>query len=163
MFTIVFTLVLLVLWLVLASGDLASLVLGIPSIALAWWVYRLQRLSPPPPLSFSLLGAARFLIFFLWESMRGGLDVASRVWKPRIPLAPGFVEYRLIFPDGPIRAVFLYTISLLPGTLSVMVDEKGWLQIHTLDISGDLHGELAKLENRICDLFALPCVKEEAS
>lgn len=157
---VIFTLVLLAIWLLLAAGDVSSLLLGVPFIALAWWSYRLQKPVSPRPLSLSLLGSVRFLGFFLWESMRGGLDVASRVWLPRIPLNPAFVEYRLIFPQGPIRAFFLYTISLLPGTLSVIVDENNRLHVHTLDASGDLQRELARLETRICDLFALPCAKE---
>lgn len=160
LFSLVFMLGLLALWLLLAAGDVGSLILGIPSIALAWWAYRLQRPSHASNLSFSPLGAVRFLAFFLWESMRGGLDVATRVWKPRMPITPAFVEYPLMFPDGPIRAVFLYTVSLLPGTLSVVADKQGRLQVHTLDVSSDLHGELAKLEKRICDLFALPCSQE---
>ncbi|MEZ5536268.1 MAG: Na+/H+ antiporter subunit E [Thiolinea sp.] len=160
LFAVIFTLAMLALWLLLASGDFASLLLGIPFIALAWWSYRLQKRVSPQSLSFSLPGAVRFLVFFLWESMRGGLDVASRVWRPHIPLAPDFIEYRLIFPEGPVRALFLYTISLLPGTLSVIVDENDRLQVHTLDASGDLQHELARLETRICDLFALPCAKE---
>lgn len=150
------TISLLLLWLLLAEGNLASLLVGIPFIALAWWVYRIQRASNLISLSFSLSGAFRFLVFFLWESLRGGLDVAARVWRPRIPLSPAFVEYQVIFPDGPIRVVFLYTISLLPGTLSVKMDEHNCLKIHTLDASGDMQGELAKLEARVCDLFALP-------
>ena len=151
--------ILVLLWLLLTSGDFSSLLLGLPFVALALWSYHLQVSSKPDRLSFSLSGALRFLIFFLWESMRGGLDVAGRVWSPRMSLAPGFVEYRLVFPEGLVRAFFLYTISLLPGTLSVIVDARGRLQVHTLDVSGDLQQELVRLERHICAMFALPCVK----
>lgn len=159
-FTFVLVVVLTLLWLLLAQGDPASLLLGVPFIILAWWSYRLQVSAKPAPLSFSLTGAIRFLFFFLRESVRGGADVAARVWLPKMPLTPGFVEFRLILPEGLIRSTFLYSISLLPGTLSVFVDEHDQLQVHSLDISGDLQQELRRLEHYICAMFALPCAKE---
>ena len=153
-----FFVLLLALWLLLTSGDLSSLLVGLPFIMLALWSYRLQR-HVTYPLTFSFLGALRFVVFFLLESFRGGLDIALRVWQPRVSLSVGFYEYRLIFPQGPIRSFFMYCISLLPGTLSVCVSENGKLRLHVLDDRGEVAEDLARLEQRVCDLFALPCYK----
>lgn len=153
-----FFVLLLALWLLLTSGDLSSLLVGLPFIMLALWSYRLQR-HIPDPLTFSFLGALRFVVFFLLESFRGGLDIALRVWQPRVSLSVAFYEYRLIFPQGPIRSFFMYCISLLPGTVSVCVSENGKLCLHVLDDRGVVAEDLARLERRVCDLFALPCYK----
>lgn len=153
-----FFVLLLALWLLLTSGDLSSLLVGLPFIMLALWSYRLQR-HVPYPLTFSFLGALRFVVFFLLESFRGGLDIALRVWQPRVSLSVAFYEYRLIFPQGPIRSFFMYCISLLPGTVSVCVSENGKLCLHVLDDRGAVAEDLARLERRVCDLFALPCYK----
>lgn len=153
-----FFVLLLTLWLLLTNGDLSSLLVGLPFIILALWSYRLQR-HVPYPLTFSFLGTLRFAVFFLLESFRGGLDIALRVWQPRVSLSVAFYEYRLIFPQGPIRSFFMYCISLLPGTLSVCVSENGKLCLHVLDDRGAVAEDLARLERRVCDLFALPCYK----
>ncbi len=153
-----FFVLLLALWLLLTSGDLSSLLIGLPFIVLALWSYRLQR-HVPYPLTFSFLGTLRFVVFFLLESFRGGLDIALRVWQPRVSLSVAFYEYRLIFPQGPIRSFFMYCISLLPGTVSVCVSENGKLCLHVLDDRGAVAEDLARLERRVCDLFALPCYK----
>lgn len=147
---------LLALWLLLTSGDLSSLLIGLPFIMLALWSYRLQR-HVPYPLTFSFLGALRFAVFFLRESFRGGLDIALRVWQPHVSLSTAFYEYRLIFPQGPVRSFFMYCISLLPGTVSVCVTERDTLRLHVLDDRGAVAADLAQLEQRVCDLFALPC------
>ncbi len=147
---------LLALWLLLTSGDLSSLLIGLPFIMLALWSYRLQR-HAPYPLTFSFLGALRFVGFFLRESFRGGLDIALRVWQPRVSLSVAFHEYRLIFPQGPIRSFFMYCISLSPGTVSVCVTERDTLRLHVLDDRGSVAEDLARFEQRVCDLFALPC------
>ena len=80
------------LWWVLTNGSLASWLVGLPAVAGAVWAQ--ARLSGTSGLPISLGGLARFVPFFLWHSLRGGVDVALRTLAPRARIRPGFIRYR---------------------------------------------------------------------
>lgn len=134
------------LWLLLTEGEPASWMIGAPSVLLAAWVARsigadrIGRLSP--------IGLLRFLPFFVWESMRGGVDVARRVVGPRLRVTPGFFSYAVQLRGPQARLLFVNSASLLPGTL--VADIQGdRLQIHALDRHGDFSDELHRLETAV--------------
>jgi multicomponent Na+:H+ antiporter subunit E len=104
----------------------------------------------------------RFVTYFLRESVRGGIDVAGRVSARRLRVAPGLVRYRWRLPaDGPARALFALSASLLPGTVVAAMGEHEVL-IHALDAKGPVLSELAELEQRVAGLFALRLPAPEA-
>ncbi len=80
------------LWWVLTSGSLASWLVGLPAVAGALWFS--TRLSGTAGSPVSLGGLARFVPFFIWHSLRGGLDVAARTLAPRARIKPRFIRYR---------------------------------------------------------------------
>lgn len=94
-----------------------------------------------------------FVPYFLSISIRGGIDVAKRAFSPSMPIEPGFVRYLLrVSEEGPAAVFFVSTISLVPGTLFVDLEEKTVL-VHVLDVgSGDLE-KLEKLERRVAPIF----------
>jgi multicomponent Na+:H+ antiporter subunit E len=99
----------------------------------------------------------RFVPYFLIESVRGGVDVASRVMRPRLRIAPGISTYDLRLTSVNARVFFLDSVSLLPGTLSA--DLRGArLYVHALDINDDIDAALRRLEAQIADLFGEPLV-----
>jgi multicomponent Na+:H+ antiporter subunit E len=121
---------------------------------------------------FALLGAAvgawlvpgevypwrplRLAVFFAWfvrESFRGGIDVAWRALHPRMPVSPALIEYRLKLPPGLPRSVMVGVVSLLPGTLSVLLHDDGRLQVHAL--TPRAADGLAELERRVSRLFSI--------
>lgn len=137
-------------WLVLVGPNLASWIVGGPAVVAATLVS--LRLSEPRVRSVSLHGLARFIPFFLWESLRGGIDVAARVLLPRLRVQPGITTYRMRLRGASARLVFLDSVSLLPGTLSADLNgERLW--IHALDITADVDKGLMTLEERVADLF----------
>lgn len=138
------------LWLVLAGRDPASWVVGAP-MALAAAIASLA-LRRGPRSGLSARGFWRFAPFFVTESLRGGLDVAARVLRPRLAIAPGFQRYPLHLRDQGARVFFFSAISLLPGTLSADVRD-GVVLVHALDNRLDLGPELARLEARVAALF----------
>ena len=95
---------------------------------------------------------ARFLPFFIWESIRGGIDVALRVLAPTPRVAPGFHDYTITLESEPARLLFANTVSLLPGTLSADVKDD-LVRVHSLDKAVDTAAELQRLEHRIADLY----------
>jgi multicomponent Na+:H+ antiporter subunit E len=138
------------LWLALAGADASSWIIGIPAVALA--TLAALRLAGPRVNGPGLLGMLRFVPYFLVESVRGGVDVASRVMRPRLRIAPGVSTYDLRLTTINARVFFLDTISLLPGTLSA--DLRGTrLYVHALDVNDDIDLALRRLEAHIADLF----------
>lgn len=137
-------------WLALAGADPSSWIIGIPAIALA--TFAAMHLGGQQNDRLRLLGAIRFVPFFLIESVRGGMDVASRVMRPRMRIAPGLSTYRMRLIGPNARIFFLDSISLLPGTLSA--DMRGaQVHVHALDIGDDIGASLERLERRVADLF----------
>lgn len=138
------------IWIVLAGPDPSAWIIGAPTVWLATWVS--LRLSAPRTRQLSILGALRFVPFFLWESLRGGIDVASRVMRPCLRIEPGTRDYRIHLRNPAARLVYVDCVSLLPGTLSA--DLRGdRISVHALDITTDMDADLRRLERRVADLF----------
>ena len=89
---------------------------------------------PPAAGRVRLTALARLAASFLWQSVVAGWDVARRALDPRLPLAPGFVEYRCGFAPGPLRNAFASLTSLMPGTVPLADDGKT-LRYHCLDVN----------------------------
>jgi multicomponent Na+:H+ antiporter subunit E len=133
-------------WLVLSAADPGALVPGVLA-ALAAALASL-RLLPPGPRRIRLGRLPSLLLRFLWQSARGGLDVAWRALSPRLPLAPGFVTCPLRLPPGGARNALATEMSLLPGTLAVG-QEGDALRLHCLDIAQPVPAQLAEEEARL--------------
>jgi multicomponent Na+:H+ antiporter subunit E len=141
-------------WCVIAEGDRASLGFGAPVVLFALAVS--LALAPGPPARWSLPGLARFALAFLLGSLRAGLDVARRAFAPRLPLAPMLFRYPLHLQTGPARHLFMATLSLLPGTLSVGLDGDV-LEVHALiDAREALVLQLRRLEAHVARAVGEP-------
>ena len=141
---------LFVLWLVFDGldgwlvGMLAALVGGL----LAAW------LADSEPFWWNPFRLLEFAGFFIFESFRGGIDVAWRSLDPRLPVMPRFFEHEIALPGGQPSTLLISTISLLPGTLSAeLVRGKHVLVVHSLSPGGER--SVSRLEARIARLFSL--------
>jgi len=134
-------------WLLLArplAFDWADLAVGLLAAALATWA-SLQLLAPGPSrLRYGAL--LRLAARFMWQSLVAGLDVARRVFDPRLPINPGYLAYPVRIPEGPRRAAFGALTSLMPGTLPVGTDPDGSLVYHCLDLGQPIAAGLARDE-----------------
>lgn len=142
--------VLFVLWLVFDGLDgwpvglFAAMVGG----ALAAW------LAEGRPFWWNPVRLVEFAGFFIFESFRGGIDVAWRSLDPRLPVMPRFFEYDIALPEGQPSTLLISTISLLPGTLSAeLLRDKNVLVVHSLSPGGER--SVSRLEDRIARLFSL--------
>jgi multicomponent Na+:H+ antiporter subunit E len=138
------------LWWILTEGQPGSWPLGGLIVVLATAL----SLSLSRPVPWSAVGFARFVPFFLWWSLRGGVDVAWRACAPSLPIAPGMLTYRLRLPPGRARIVMTAVISLLPGTLSAEIVRNN-LIIHNLDQRVSNEADLAALETKVAALFRI--------
>jgi multicomponent Na+:H+ antiporter subunit E len=141
------------LWWVLTEAYPGSWGFGLPVAILAALVSLAFR--QPNGWGISVAGVLRFLPFFLWQSLRGGIDVAGRAFHPRLPLTPGLLELSLRLPPGPPQVFFADTLSLLPGTCSVEISPSGLLRIHALDTTMPLERDLRRVEARVAALFGV--------
>jgi multicomponent Na+:H+ antiporter subunit E len=73
-----------------------------------------------------------FALYFVRQSVVGGVDVAWRALSPTMPIAPTFTELAVDLPPGLPRTLLVATISLVPGTLAVQLRDDGTLEVHAL-------------------------------
>lgn len=142
---------LLLTWVLLNGLDF--LVVGVLTAAVAALVPARMAQSRLPRVR--LLAALSFLGFFVVESLRGAVDVGWRALRPAMPIEPGFFRHRTDLLPGLPVGLLMGALSLVPGTLSVDVEEDGrTILIHSL--VGDTTSEARALEARIDRLFGVP-------
>ncbi len=135
-----------VLWAILTDGT--GWGIGFPVICLA----TAASSFPIATHRWSLAGLARFIPYFAWSSLRGGVDVATRALSPRLPINPAVVRYQLGLEGAEARVLMANTVTLLPGTLSA--DLRGnVLLVHVLNVSSSVSELLEMHERHICALF----------
>ena len=140
------------LWFVISRGDNASWIVGLPCVVLA--VIAINRLHTRDKWTIRAGLLPGFIVWFLWNSFRGGVDVALRALKPRLSLQPGFLRYPLRIPQGHARLLLINAVSLLPGTLSADI-EGDELVLHCLDTGADIIAETDYAEQRVAILFGI--------
>lgn len=146
------------LWWTLTAGYKDAAVFGAPVVIIAALVSTLTRIRSRA--SGTTLRAARLpalirlIGFFLWNSLRGGIDVAVRAFRHPMPLKPDLIDYPLRLPPGPTPVLMASMVSLMPGTLAVIAE--GRLRVHVLDRDSHWHRDLERLEQHIGDAYRIP-------
>ena len=132
------------IWVVIdQSAKPANLAFGVLATFAATWA-NLKLL--PPRYGRVRIGVLLLLLpRFLWQSLVAGIDVARRAFAPRLPLAPGFVEYPTGLPRGAPRNAFAAISSLLPGSVPAGETETH-IEYHALDQSQPVAEQLAAEE-----------------
>jgi multicomponent Na+:H+ antiporter subunit E len=119
------------LWIVLTLGHWSDLAVGFFAAIVATSIS--MSLMPPGSARPSLLPILKFMLHFFHQSVIAGLDVARRAFSRRLPLHPGYVQFRCPLTAGPARSAFCALSSLLPGTVPVRSDAAGNILVHCLD------------------------------
>lgn len=140
-------------WWALSGGDPASFAFGLPAALLAAAVS--LRLRPPGGPAVRAGPLLAFLPFFIAQSLRGGWDVARRVYDPAMPLAPALFHYDVAAMPHAERMAFILMINLLPGTLAARLDGDD-LCIHALDRRMPIADSLRRLDARLAPIFSRP-------
>ena len=133
----VFSLVLLVVWLLLnntvSAGHIllgGAIALILPWVTAAFWADRLHLHKPGL--------ALRFLLLVIWDITVANIQVAKLILsfsrKPR----PAFIHYPLDMDNDFAITVLAATISLTPGTVSIDVNaDHSVLLLHCLDVDDE--------------------------
>jgi len=138
------------LWLLLSGARVDFLLPGLVATALATAASALIWRGGGRRLRFGALLA--YLPHFLWRSFAGGLDVAARVFHPRLPIAPAFLSHRCRAEEETARVLFCDAISLMPGTLGARLEGREAL-VHLLADEAAVRRQLEVEERRVADLF----------
>lgn len=138
------------LWWILSEGRHDGWGLGAVAILGAVWTS--IRLMPPGARRIRLAGLPGFLRFFLWNSIRGGAQVAGMALRGRAALQPGMIELAVTLPPDGTRILLVNTLGLMPGTLGVELDDTT-LRLHVLDERLPVAAEARSLEAAIAALF----------
>lgn len=137
-------------WLVLVGGQQLS-DFGFVVLFLTATTVISMYTVPPGQWVISPLGVVRFFPYFLLTALRGGWDVARRVFFRTIPIDPDFITIE--HDRNPQKTLVLaWVISLLPGTASTVITEESIL-VHVLDKKLPVTEEILELQNRINEMF----------
>lgn len=72
-----------------------------------------------------------YIAIFLWECLKGNIDVAYRVLHPDLHIRPGTVKVKINLKSDIGLTFLANSITLTPGTTTVDVDkEAGYIYIH---------------------------------
>ncbi len=144
--------VLFVAWWALTLGEWSGLGFGaVVSVLVAWLSL---RLFPSSAFSLRPAGLILFLGYFLSRSVLAGVDVARRLLSPALPVHPGEISLQLNLPEGSPRWLLANTLSLMPGTLSVLL-EGDRLTLHCLDTREPVERDVRATERRVARVFGL--------
>jgi multicomponent Na+:H+ antiporter subunit E len=106
---------------------------------------------PPGQWNLRPLGVIRFFPYFLITALRGGWDVARRVFFRTVPIDPDFVTIKHD-RDQRKTLILAWVISLLPGTASCLITEDS-IVVHVLDKKLPVNEEIMELQSRINEMF----------
>ncbi len=139
-----------VAWFILIGGrqisDIGFVVLFLTTVA----IISLYAV-PPGKWILNPLGVIRFFPYFLITALRGGWDVARRVFFRTVPVDPDFITIEHDH-DQRKTLILAWVISLLPGTASAHITEDS-IVVHVLDKKLPASEEIQELQKRIDEIF----------
>lgn len=138
------------LWLVISEAALSALWVGLPVVLIC--VFISLKLMPPIGFALSPFAWLRFIQFFLVQSVKSGFDVAKRAVSTPVNIHPCFREINISLKNPFSRVLFAVVVSLLPGTLSVDLNEKG-AYIHALEEKFLADEQFEEIESILRPLF----------
>jgi multicomponent Na+:H+ antiporter subunit E len=138
------------LWWILAEGRSDGWLLGGIAVLAATWAS--MKFLPRGDQGIRLAGVPGFLRFFLWNSVRGGIQVAGMALRGARCLQPAFIDLAVTLPPGAPCILLVNVLGLMPGTVGVDMDDTN-LRLHVLDERLPVVAEVRALEVAIARLF----------
>ncbi len=139
-------------WAVLNRGAVDSWVLGAPLVVVATALS--LAVVPAAQHRVAPLGVVRYAFYFLQQTLLSSIDVALRVFRPSMPIHPGIIRYRTRLPADNMKVIMANTCSLLPGTLSVGIEDDVII-VHALDTTMPVMDDLRTLERMVGGIYGL--------
>lgn len=147
--------ILIVFWTINSQYN-AGLILffGLISILLVLFItHRMKLIDQESTPLHLFLSIWPFWCWLLKEIVVGSIYVLKKILQGNSSLSPKIIEIKLDFKDEISKVIFANSITLVPGTLSVQLNEES-IVVHALtqELADDLlSGELAHRIKRIED------------
>lgn len=141
------------LWWVSVEGRHDAWAMGLLAVVAA--TAASLALLPPGKYRIAPGAVLGFFGFFVWQSARGGAQVAAIALRPRLDLRPTVVELSLTLPPGLPRALMAGVLGLMPGTVGVCLTGER-LRVHVLDERLPVAAGMRRLEAHIARMFGVP-------
>ncbi|MGC8976903.1 MAG: Na+/H+ antiporter subunit E [Candidatus Ratteibacteria bacterium] len=81
--------------------------------------------------------AISYIPVLIFWCIVANFDVAYRVLHPNLPIRPGIVKVKTRLKSKTALTVLANSITLTPGTMSVEIDQDGFLYIHWIYVKSD--------------------------
>ena len=158
LFFLISSLLLSIFWFLLVDCDLSSLLVGVIFIPMS--IFAASKLSEKTDsenrdLQVNILKVPKFIGFFLYQSIKGGIDTARRVFSVNMHLKAEFLHYPVKhLPAGLPMNLFMNVVSLLPGSVSV-IREPNSVLVHVLAVTNSTIDDIYQCEVIISELFGI--------
>jgi multicomponent Na+:H+ antiporter subunit E len=142
--------VLAVLWLLL-SGHFTTLLLalGAASVLLVvWLIRRMDRVDGEPVRVWPTVGLVGYLLWLLWSVIKANVDLALRVWNPKLPIRPVWDRLDTSVETPVETTLYANSITLTPGTLTTDVHDDHFM-IHAVTQEGLDELREGEMERRV--------------
>ena len=139
-----------VFWLLL-SGHYTPLLLGLglASVLLViWFQRRMDRIDQEPIRLRPGFGLLLYLGWLLWSVIKANIDLARRIWDPRLPVEPLWARLDTQVTTPLEKTLYANSITLTPGTLTTDVRDDHFM-IHALSQEGIDELREGEMERRI--------------
>jgi len=158
---IITLLLFVIFWLIFTEMQLASFIVGVffilAAVVVSNFLTRVQIKAEKAEHSIQWLAIPRFVVFFLVQSIIGGIDTAKHAFSPTLKMSPGFAYYKLNYLTQDINTdLFFNLLSLLPGSLYV-TNEKEGIVIHFLSLNESSLASIVKCEQAVATLYNINC------
>lgn len=123
-------------WILISNSlDPGSLLVGAVAALVIAALFRdgLTPLSEFRATPAAFWAAGLYLIYFTKELVRSNIRLAWIVLSPELPINPGIVRVRTKLKSRMGRLLLANSITLTPGTLTVMVEDE-WLYVHWVTV-----------------------------
>jgi multicomponent Na+:H+ antiporter subunit E len=135
--TALLTIVLVVMWFLLSGFGLKQPIVTFGMLGVAFAVYMSIRMNVLDGESAPFAGLFKFLGYWSWlggEIFKANVEVVRLALAPDLNIKPVMTRAAVNCETDLARATFANSITLTPGTVTVEVEDTGFL-IHALDES----------------------------
>ena len=147
------TLFLFAVWLLL-SGHYTPLLLFLGILSSLLVVLLVMRADLIDKETQPLLIKPSVLLYWFWlgrEVIKSNIDVTRRILNPRLPISPTVFTIRATQRTELGRAMYANSITLVPGTVTMDVDEDVFT-VHALTHEAEADLKSGEMNRRVCDV-----------
>jgi len=141
------------IWLLL-SGHYTPLMLGLGVLSVLLVVLLVTRVHLIDREIQPVLIKPSVLFYWVWlsrEIIKSNIDVTRRILSPRMPISPNIFTVRANQKTDLGRVTYANSITLVPGTVTVDVDEDVFT-VHALTQAAAADLKRGEMDRRVCNV-----------